>query len=54
MTVRTRSFFKIIDLRLVLTPLATVHRTYFEGSRSFSYLDIYVFGVRIIRFSGNA
>ena len=53
MTPRTRSFFKIIDLRLTLTPLATIYRTFFEGALNggrFTYLDVYVFGIRVARF----
>jgi len=45
-----RSFVTgIICFRYLLTPLATITRVYNPPDNCFSYLDVYVFGVRLAR-----
>jgi len=45
-----RSFITTsICFRYLTTPFATIHRTYAMGSATFTYLDVYIFGVRIAR-----
>ena len=42
-------FFTMFAFRYVLTPIGTIYRIYVVDSRRFVYLDIYVFGVRVVR-----
>jgi hypothetical protein len=45
------SFFtRSIEFRYLLTPFATVHRTYqVPVNCQLDYLDVYIFGIRIAR-----
>jgi len=45
-----RSFLTTsICLRYLGTPFATIYRTYTFGGNAFTYLDVYIFGVRLAR-----
>jgi hypothetical protein len=41
--------FRAIAYRFLLTPLGTIRRTYHIAAGTIDYLDVYVFGIRIIR-----
>ncbi|MHC4121260.1 MAG: hypothetical protein ACYSWO_27610 [Planctomycetota bacterium] len=51
----SESFYAtIVDQRLFLTPLGTIHRRYpldIFGHKTAAYCDVYIFGFRIARFA---
>ena len=51
MTTRTCSFFKVFKVRQALIPLSTITTVYREADSLFKYLDVYVFGFRVARFT---
>lgn len=44
------SFFRVIAFRYLLTPIGTIQRHYGLANKFISYLDVYVFGIRVARF----